>query len=232
MVEKFYKKNLVSIIIRTKNEKKFILKTLNKIQSQKEKNFEIIIVDNHSTDNTVNEIKKKGFNNVVIKNYPYKIYKPGLALNYGAKFSNSKYLCFISAHCMPLDNMWLKNLILPLNDKKVVGVYGKQVPTKMTNIFEKKDLLYVFRDEKIVQKKSSFFHNANSIIKKNFWEKKKFDVRTDHIEDIIWARFWIKKKYRIIYEPKASVSHYHGMSHYNKGKKIKKILKIIENFKL
>jgi rhamnosyltransferase len=232
MVEKFYKKKLVSIIIRTKNEKKFILKTLNKIQRQKEKNFEIIIVDNQSTDGTVEEIKKKNFDNVLIKYYPFKIYKPGLALNYGAKFSSSKYLCFISAHCIPLNDMWLKNLISPLNGKKVVGVYGKQVPTNTTHIFEKKDLLYTFRDEKIVQTSSSFFHNANSVVKKFFWKKKRFNENTEHIEDIIWAKFWIKKKYKIIYEPKASVTHYHGMCHHNNEKKIKKILKVIKKCKL
>ena len=47
-----------SIIIRTKNEDRWILKCINKLKEQTYKNFEIIIIDNNSNDRTV-EIAKK-----------------------------------------------------------------------------------------------------------------------------------------------------------------------------
>ena len=43
----------ISIIIRTKNEEKYISQCLKKISQQTLKEFEIIIVDNHSSDLTV-----------------------------------------------------------------------------------------------------------------------------------------------------------------------------------
>ena len=46
-------KPLVSIIIRTKNEQNWIESCLRAIFNQSYKNFEIILVDNNSTDNTV-----------------------------------------------------------------------------------------------------------------------------------------------------------------------------------
>ena len=55
----------VSIIIRTKNEERWITSCLKSIYSQTFKNFEIILVDNFSTDNTV----KKAQQNGVKKNY-------------------------------------------------------------------------------------------------------------------------------------------------------------------
>ena len=46
------------IIIRTKNEDRWLKATLEKIFNQKYKNFVVAIVDNHSTDRTL-EIAKR-----------------------------------------------------------------------------------------------------------------------------------------------------------------------------
>ena len=51
-------KELISIIIRTKNEERWIESCLEKIYDQKKVKFEIIIVDNHSTDKTVQVVSK------------------------------------------------------------------------------------------------------------------------------------------------------------------------------
>ena len=50
---------LVSIIIRTKNEEKWINLCLSKVYEQTFKNYEIIILDNYSTDSTIK--KKKNY---------------------------------------------------------------------------------------------------------------------------------------------------------------------------
>ena len=52
------KKPLVSIIIRTKNEERWITSCLNKIFDQNFKDFEIIIVDNYSKDKTIEKTKQ------------------------------------------------------------------------------------------------------------------------------------------------------------------------------
>lgn len=46
----------ISIIIRTKNEEKWIGENLKRLANQTYKNFEIIIVDSGSTDETLNII--------------------------------------------------------------------------------------------------------------------------------------------------------------------------------
>ena len=51
-------KELISIIIRTKNEERWIESCLEKIKDQKKVNFEIIIVDNFSTDKTIKIVRK------------------------------------------------------------------------------------------------------------------------------------------------------------------------------
>ena len=54
----FDQKPRVSVVIPTYNCKKYILRAIKSIQYQNISNIEIILVDDHSTDNTINLIKK------------------------------------------------------------------------------------------------------------------------------------------------------------------------------
>lgn len=81
---------LISIIVRTKNEDHWIGKCLNEIFNQKYKNFEVILVDNNSTDKTLN-IVKKNFPKVKIIKYKSKTFFPGKALNLGIKKSKGQF---------------------------------------------------------------------------------------------------------------------------------------------
>ena len=49
---------LVSIIIPTHNSEKYVFKTIISVLNQSYRTFEVIVVDDCSTDNTVNKIKK------------------------------------------------------------------------------------------------------------------------------------------------------------------------------
>ena len=55
----YYGKIDISIVIRTKNEERWIKRCIDKIQNQKiAKNFEIIIVDSGSSDKTIEKGKR------------------------------------------------------------------------------------------------------------------------------------------------------------------------------
>ena len=95
-------KQKVSIIIRTKNEEKWILHCLKRIFSQTYKNIEIVIVDNYSTDKTLQKIK--GFPHKLIK---IKKFLPGKALNLGIQKASGSIIVCLSAHCIPVNNEWL-----------------------------------------------------------------------------------------------------------------------------
>jgi rhamnosyltransferase len=215
---------LVSIIVRTKNEEKWIDSCLEAISNQTYTNYEIILVDNNSTDRTVTRAQ----------NYPITLVEieafiPGKAINDGIRASSGEYLVCISAHCIPVDNKWLEILVNTLEeDQNIAGVYGRQEPMAFTPATDKRDLLLVFGLDRKVQYKDSFFHNANSIFRRSVWDKFPFDEKATNIEDRIWGREIINAKYTIVYEPEASVYHYHGIHQSQNKKRCENVVRIIE----
>ena len=81
---------MLSIIIPTKNEEKYLPNLLRSIKKQTFKDYEIIVADNNSKDKT-----KK-----IAKRYGCKIVKgglPGKARNQGAKFAEGDILLFLDS---------------------------------------------------------------------------------------------------------------------------------------
>lgn len=203
--------DLVSIIIRGKNEEDWLGLCLRSIQKQTYKNHEIIYVDNASIDSSVD----------IAKHYKVKKIKkidkffPGEAINIGIKASKGEYIVIISAHCIPCDADWLSRLIKSVQPKNIAGVYGKQLPSSATSSDDARDLLITFGEESRIQRKDPFFHNANSIIKRSVWNKVNFDNKITNIEDRDWAKKVISLGFSIKYDANAGVYHYHGLHQHN-----------------
>ena len=88
---------LVSVIIPAYNVESQIVRTLESLLNQREKQFEIIVVDDGSTDNTnqvaelmLNESKHKNFKIIKKKNGGV-----SSARNMGIRESNGEYLLFL-----------------------------------------------------------------------------------------------------------------------------------------
>jgi rhamnosyltransferase len=215
----------ISIIIRTKNEEKWIPHCLGMIFSQDYEDFEVILVDNKSTDNTVKIAKRYPLNEII----EIDEFIPGKALNDGIRVSSGKYIVCISAHCVPKDKQWLSNLLNNFSeDKKLAGVYGRQLPVSFTEAVDKRDLMITFGLDRRKQIKDFFFHNANSIIPRAVWEKFPFDEEVTNIEDRVWGKAVIDAGYHIIYDPEPAVYHHHGLHQNNDSKRVKGVVSIIE----
>jgi rhamnosyltransferase len=220
---------MISIIIRTKNEEKWIVRTLRQLKKQTYSHFEIILVDNNSTDKTVER---------AIKEYPQlklitiNDFLPGLAINIGIEEAKGDFISILSAHCIPVNKNWLEKLHSNFSNKNIAGVYGRQVPMKFTSSADKRDLLVTFGLDKRIQVKDSFFHNANSMIRKNIWEKIPFDSKATNIEDRIWGKKIIESGYHIVYDPEAAVYHHHGIHQNNNEARLKNVVKIMEDLAL
>ncbi|GBD96596.1 MAG TPA: glycosyltransferase [Nitrospirae bacterium] len=200
-----------SILIRTKNEDKFIGKTLSVLFSQTYKNFEVLIVDSGSTDNTLE----------VVQRYPVKIHeiRPeeftwGYALNYGFRKAKGEYVVCLSAHALPLSDRWLETLIANFDDGQVAAVASRILPCPDCNPFDRRGLFkkYNLKKQELFEGPPFIFSNAASVIRKSVWEKIHFDESLLAVEEEDWARKVRRINFKIMYEPGAKVYHSHNES--------------------
>lgn len=59
------------------------------------------------------------------------------------------------------------------------------------------------------------FCNTNSAVRKDVWERFKFDEHVPYAEDILWQREVMGAGFSIVYAPDAAVYHTHKVSIYN-----------------
>lgn len=222
----------ISIIIRVKNEARWIKVLLKELKNQSFKDYEIIFCNNESTDNTLEILKYNKIKKIInLKNY-----KPGFALNKSVLKAKSKYVVFLSCHCIPTDVSWLENFYNYMEQNEhISAAYGKQIPLPGSNSQNSLDLSILFRDEEVVHEKDPYISNANSIYRTRIIKKYKFNSSLTNVEDRVWANEEVKRGGKIAYISKSSVFHLHGIHQHSSstdrsvstikiiGKKIKSI---------
>jgi teichuronic acid biosynthesis glycosyltransferase TuaG len=94
--------DLISVIIPTYNAEKYILETINSVKSQTYQNWEMIIVDDYSKDNTVEIIKKEAKNDSRIKLIQLsQNCGAAIARNTAIRNAKGKYIAFLDS-----DDLW------------------------------------------------------------------------------------------------------------------------------
>ncbi len=126
----------LSVIICAKNEEYNLSQNLPKILNQNYKNFEVIVVDDASTDKTPEILKnlELQFTNLRHTTIPQSNrFKEGkkLAQTLGIKSAKNEYLVFTDADCLPVSNLWLQKINENfLHKKEIILLYGKYKKTK------------------------------------------------------------------------------------------------------
>ncbi len=108
-----------SIVIAAFNAEKTIAKCLQSLARQAFKDFEIIVVDDESSDNTTKEVKL--FPNVRLVRQKHN--GPAVARNRGARAAKGEIVVFTDSDCIPEKN-WLQQMMLPFADRDIAGVQG------------------------------------------------------------------------------------------------------------
>jgi len=216
---------MISVIIRTRNEEKWIRRCLQALQCQSVPHLEVVVVDSGSTDRTVAVAKQHGCRLVQLQENHFTY---GRALNLGIEASRGEYVAILSAHCIPLNDQWALRLFLNFAQEEIAACYGRQEPLPDSDIFDKRDLWTTFGLDRRIQVKDYFFHNANAMVRRKLWEVFPFDETLSGVEDRAWARQVIEQGYKIVYEPEASVYHYHGIHQGRDAARCERVVKVIE----
>lgn len=113
------KNKFVSIIIPAYNEESVIGNCLTSLKDQSYNNIEIILVDDGSTDNTL-EIASR-YN---VRPFKQEHQGPGPARNLGAKHAKGEILVFVDSD-MTFDKYFIQDLIKPILKNKTIGTFSK-----------------------------------------------------------------------------------------------------------
>ncbi len=131
-------KHLVSVIIPAFNSGKFIRETIESVLNQTYNNFEIIVVDDGSTDDTISILKNLELNDKRLTYYQIEHSgRPAVPRNFGIKKSNGELIAFLDA-----DDIWVKNkLEKQLTEFKkhpdYIFIYSMSVTFGDVNLFSK-----------------------------------------------------------------------------------------------
>jgi glycosyltransferase involved in cell wall biosynthesis len=195
---------LISILLNCHNGEKYLKETLRSIKAQDYNNWELVFIDNNSTDKTKNifDIEKdKRFKYFFLKNKK----KLGYARNYGLSKCKGDYIAFIDD-----DDLWekdkLSQQITYFKDKKIDLIYTNVIK------FSKKKKLNTLNTFKFLllnyDQTKNLFNNYNItlssvilrrsiIIKYNY----KFNENFNYIEDFdFFIRISRKHKFKFIIE--------------------------------
>lgn len=216
---------MISLVIRTKNEAGWIERCLAAVSLQDLPDWEVILVDNASTDDTRRIARRFGCRIVPISD---RAFGYGRAINRGIARARGDLVAILSGHCIPANDRWLSALAAHFDAAEVAGVYGRQLPLPDSHAFDKRDLWTTFGVERRVQRSDYFFHNANSMIRRAVWEELPFDEEISGVEDRDWARKVLATGRRIAYEPLAAVYHHHGIHQGLDPQRAERVVRVIQ----
>jgi 2-desacetyl-2-hydroxyethyl bacteriochlorophyllide A dehydrogenase len=196
-----------SIIIRAFNEERWLPEVFAALDKQRYRDFEVLVVDSGSLDRTRDIAAANGARVVRLRSEDFTF---GHSLNVGIREAQGALIAILSAHAIPANEDWLEHLVAPLRDATAAMVYGGQRGHEISKFSEARDFERMFPSHRYqVHPDDPFANNANSAVKRSLWEIHPFDEGLPGLEDIEWAKHWMKKDLKVLYEPEACIIHVH-----------------------
>lgn len=115
---------MISVIIPTYNEADVIKDCLDSLASQSHREFEVIVVDDGSTDSTMEVLSKYKSNNLKLTVLKGLHKGAGSARNLGSSKAKGEILVFVDSD-MTFDENFLANLTKPIVEGKTKGTFSK-----------------------------------------------------------------------------------------------------------
>lgn len=224
-----HKSVLLNFIIINYNGEKYIVNLLDSIQNQTYQNYDIIIIDNNSTDNSISIIK----NHFLYKNKRIKLCSLnkniGFAYgnNIGIKNSSAKYIALINNDVL-LHKNWAEEMICLAEKNSNTGIITSKVLfAKNNNIINSAGVnvderampynkgMYEYDKNQFNNiEETEAFYGAAGFIKREVIENtgyfnKYYFMYQEEYDLSVRTK---KNGWKILYNPKAIAYHYHSAS--------------------
>ena len=205
----------VSVVIPTLNAAPYIPKLLDALFSQSVLPEQVILVDSNSSD-TTRELASVDSRVQVV---PVDAFTHGGARNLGARSATGDVVVFVTQDALPLNTMWLQNLIAPFDDECVAAVCSRQIPRDNASPMERFFLAKRFPEKRTDRNlesvgedcgyESVLFSDVSGAVRRACLLEHPFDESLIMGEDQQLSRDLIVAGYTVVYEPKSVVIHSH-----------------------
>ena len=195
----------VSVIIPTYNREEFISETIESVLNQTYKDFEIIVIDDGSTDNTKRKLEK--FNSK-IKLIEQKNSERAISRNNGVKNAGGVYIAFLDSDDLWTTNKLEKQIEILDNFKDIILVYGQSLrineKSQKTKTAKRQTVGYsgnVFENLLL----RNFITSPTPTVRREFFDKTSgFQTKYIPYEDWeFWLRFSLLGKFCFLSNPLA-----------------------------
>lgn len=203
-----HKLPLVSVIIPVYNAGEFIERCLDAIIASSYPSFEIIMIDDCSTDESVSIARQKG----VEIHQLHEQSGPAIARNKGAKYARGQILLFIDSDIIVRRETITLVVTSFQSNPDIVALFGSydDDPAKENFISQYRNLFHHFQHQYSAKDAFTFWAGCGAILKKVFDEVGGFDQEKYSkpcIEDIELGYRISKKGYRILLNKDIQVKH-------------------------
>lgn len=201
----------ISVVIPVYNGGEDIGRCLDALNGSAYPSFEIILVDDSSTDDTVEIAGKKGVRIVELTRRS----GPALARNIGVEHAKGEIILFIDSD-VEVRGDTIERVALSFKDNpEIAAVFGSydDEPADKRFISQYRNLLHHFHHQQLDSEAFSFWTGCGGVRKEVFTKLGGFDharYKKPSIEDIEFGLRAIKRGYRIVLDKELQVKHLKG----------------------
>lgn len=196
----------VSVVIPTYNRESTLIKCLKALNRQTVKDFEVLIVDDNSTDRTLLRVKlfqeNASFSIRILKNGTHSI---SIGRNIGINNSKSKYIAFIDDDAYA-HNTWIEKIIERFEKDKTIFLIGGKFNPEYKNNFSKAVSISEETIRNFFATDITKVSSCNMAIRRTKNNTFLFNKHFKYTEDVEFVSR-VRKKHKYIYDPEIEVDH-------------------------
>jgi rhamnosyltransferase len=201
-----YQTPKVSIVMRTKDVAWVVDRALASLFSQRNRNFELIVVDSGSRDATLDLVRRYPCKLIQI---PAERYYPGKVLNEAIRETSCDLVVFQNSDVAQLGAHALDRLIAPFEDPRVAATYARQVVRPEAHTWVRRDYEKAFPERGDAPPWLPY-SLPFAALRRSVWESRPFYVDAWGSEDTEWGA-WARSAGHIVrYVPECVVMHSHN----------------------